>query len=191
MNALGYDIRLRRGHGGCWMATRLSFGGYRLPVDAVQSSRVISKRPVISSSISWKGWPQYEGSQLQRRSCRWPPRAPTKKTCPQRGRPLYGHQHPAGWCASLLQKRRFTPLSSPVDGVGRTAATTSPIGTRKEPRWHPAITGVDKEMARSRYWTEPPPSKGSSRISTCPPTSTFRCSAGRSIGSHPAVYFRP
>ena len=45
LNALGYDIRLRRGRsGGYWMATRpFELAELKLLVDAVQSSRVISK----------------------------------------------------------------------------------------------------------------------------------------------------
>ena len=45
LNALGYDIQLKRGrHGGYWMASRtFDLAELKLLVDAVQSSRVISK----------------------------------------------------------------------------------------------------------------------------------------------------
>ena len=69
LNALGYDIRLRRGRsGGYWMATRpFELAELKLLVDAVQSSRVISK--ASSDKLIHKLealCSDYEGSQLQR-----------------------------------------------------------------------------------------------------------------------------
>ena len=69
LNALGYDIRLRRGRsGGYWMATRpFELAELKLLVDAVQSSRVISKASSDKLIHKLEGLAsQYEGSQLQR-----------------------------------------------------------------------------------------------------------------------------
>ena len=66
---LGYDIRLRRGRsGGYWMATRpFELAELKLLVDAVQSSRVISKASSDKLIHKLEGLAsQYEGSQLQR-----------------------------------------------------------------------------------------------------------------------------
>lgn len=69
LNALGYDIRLRRGRsGGYWMATRpFELAELKLLVDAVQSSRVISKASSDKLIHKLEGLAsQYEGGQLQR-----------------------------------------------------------------------------------------------------------------------------
>lgn len=69
LNALGYDIRLRRGRsGGYWMATRpFELAELKLLVDAVQSSRVISKASSDRLIHKLEGLAsQYQGSQLQR-----------------------------------------------------------------------------------------------------------------------------
>ena len=69
LNALGYDIRLRQGRsGGYWMATRpFELAELKLLVDAVQSSRVISKASSDKLIHKLEGLAsQYEGSQLQR-----------------------------------------------------------------------------------------------------------------------------
>ena len=69
LNALGYDIQLKRGrHGGYWMASRtFDLAELKLLVDAVQSSKVISAR--TSKKIIRKLealCSEYEGTQLQR-----------------------------------------------------------------------------------------------------------------------------
>ena len=69
LNALGYDIQLKRGrHGGYWMASRtFDLAELKLLVDAVQSSRVISKASSDKLIHKLEGLAsQYEGSQLQR-----------------------------------------------------------------------------------------------------------------------------
>ena len=69
LNALGYDIRLRRGRsGGYWMATRpFELAELKLLVDAVQSSRVISKTSSDKLIHKLEGLAsRYQGTQLQR-----------------------------------------------------------------------------------------------------------------------------
>ena len=69
LNALGYDIQLKRGrHGGYWMASRtFDLAELKLLVDAVQSSRVISKSTSDKLIKKLEGLTShYEGSQLQR-----------------------------------------------------------------------------------------------------------------------------
>ena len=69
LNALGYDIRLRRGRsGGYWMATRpFELAELKLLVDAVQSSRVISKASSDKLIHKLEGLAsRYQGTQLQR-----------------------------------------------------------------------------------------------------------------------------
>ena len=69
LNALGYDIRLRRGRsGGYWMATRpFELAELKLLVDAVQSSRVISKNSSDKLIHKLEGLAsRYQGTQLQR-----------------------------------------------------------------------------------------------------------------------------
>ena len=69
LNALGYDIQLRRGrHGGYWMASRtFDLAELKLLVDAVQSSRVIAKTTSDRLIAKLEGLAsQYEASQLQR-----------------------------------------------------------------------------------------------------------------------------
>ena len=69
LNALGYDIQLRRGrHGGYWMASRtFDLAELKLLVDAVQSSRVIAKTTSDKLIAKLEGLTsQYEASQLQR-----------------------------------------------------------------------------------------------------------------------------
>ena len=118
LNALGYDIRLRRGRsGGYWMATRpFELAELKLLVDAVQSSRVISKTSSDKLIHKLEGLAsRYQGTQLQRQ--------------------VYVDGRP---------KRRDVPPPTPsVRGRwrGRTAATiSSPIRTRRS-RWASAITG--------------------------------------------------
>ena len=69
LNALGYDIRLRRGrNGGYWMASRtFELAELKLLVDAVQASRTISKTTSEKLIAKLEGLTsRYEGSQLQR-----------------------------------------------------------------------------------------------------------------------------
>lgn len=69
LNALGYDIQLKRGrHGGYWMASRtFDLAELKLLVDAVQSSRVIAKTTSDKLIAKLEGLTsQYEASQLQR-----------------------------------------------------------------------------------------------------------------------------
>ena len=69
LNALGYDIQLRRGrNGGYWMASRtFDLAELKLLVDAVQSSRTISKSTSDKLISKLEGLTsRYEGSQLQR-----------------------------------------------------------------------------------------------------------------------------
>lgn len=69
LNALGYDIQLRRGrNGGYWMASRtFDLAELKLLVDAVQSSRVISKTTSDRLISKLEGLTsRYEGGQLQR-----------------------------------------------------------------------------------------------------------------------------
>ncbi len=68
LNALGYDIRLRRGRsGGYWMATRPFELAELILVDAVQSSRVISKTSSDKLIHKLEGLAsRYQGTQLQR-----------------------------------------------------------------------------------------------------------------------------
>ena len=68
LNALGYEIWLRRGRGGYYMASRMfDLAELKLLVDAVQASRVVSSatsRRLIRKLE--KLCSNYEGSQLQR-----------------------------------------------------------------------------------------------------------------------------
>ncbi len=69
LNALGYDIQLRRGrNGGYWMASRtFDLAELKLLVDAVQSSRTISKATSDKLIAKLEGLTsRYEGGQLQR-----------------------------------------------------------------------------------------------------------------------------
>lgn len=69
LNDLGYDIQLRRGrNGGYWMASRtFDLAELKLLVDAVQSSRVISKTTSDRLISKLEGLTsRYEGGQLQR-----------------------------------------------------------------------------------------------------------------------------
>ncbi len=69
LNALGYDIQLRRGrNGGYWIASRtFDLAELKLLVDAVQSSRTISKSTSDKLISKLEGLTsRYEGSQLQR-----------------------------------------------------------------------------------------------------------------------------
>lgn len=69
LNALGYDIQLRRGrHGGYWLASRtFDLAELKLLVDAVQSSRVIAKTTSDKLIAKLEGLTScYEASQLQR-----------------------------------------------------------------------------------------------------------------------------
>lgn len=69
LNALGYDIQLRRGrHGGYWMASRtFDLAELKLLVDAVQSSRAIAKTTSDKLITKLEGLTsQYEAGQLQR-----------------------------------------------------------------------------------------------------------------------------
>ncbi len=69
LNNLGYDIQLRRGrNGGYWMASRtFDLAELKLLVDAVQSSRVISKSTSDKLISKLEGLTsRYEGGQLQR-----------------------------------------------------------------------------------------------------------------------------
>ena len=69
LNALGYDIQLKRGrHGGYWMASRtFDLAELKLLVDAVQSSRFIAKTTSNKLIHKLEGLTsQYEASQLQR-----------------------------------------------------------------------------------------------------------------------------
>ncbi len=69
LNDLGYDIQLRRGrNGGYWMASRtFDLAELKLLVDAVQSSRVISKATSDRLISKLEGLTsRYEGGQLQR-----------------------------------------------------------------------------------------------------------------------------
>ena len=85
LNALGYDIRLRRGRsGGYWMATRpFELAELKLLVDAVQSSRVISKASSDKLIHKLEGLPpsMRAVSSSVRSMSMAAPRAPTK-TCP-------------------------------------------------------------------------------------------------------------
>ena len=60
LNALGYDIQLKRGrHGGYWMASRtFDLAELKLLVDAVQSSRVISKGRMVQFRYKKVGRPE-------------------------------------------------------------------------------------------------------------------------------------
>ena len=69
LNALGYDIQLKRGrHGGYWMASRtFDLAELKLLVDAVQASRTISKATSDKLISKLEGLTsRYEGGQLQR-----------------------------------------------------------------------------------------------------------------------------
>ena len=69
LNALGYDIQLRRGrNGGYWMASRtFDLAELKLLVDAVQASRTISKATSDKLISKLEGLTsRYEGGQLQR-----------------------------------------------------------------------------------------------------------------------------
>ena len=96
LNALGYDIRLRRGRsGGYWMATRpFELAELKLLWTLSSPAGSSRKRPVISSFISWKGWPpsMRAVSSSVRSMSMAAPRAPTK-TCPTAWMPSLRHQH--------------------------------------------------------------------------------------------------
>ena len=69
LNALGYDIQLKRGrHGGYWMASRaFELSELKLLVDAVQASKVISARTSKKLIRKLEALcSEYEGTQLQR-----------------------------------------------------------------------------------------------------------------------------
>ena len=69
LNALGYDIQLKRGrHGGYWMASRtFDLAELKLLVDAVQASKVISARTSKKLIRKLEALcSEYEGTQLQR-----------------------------------------------------------------------------------------------------------------------------
>ena len=146
LNALGYDIRLRRGRsGGYWMATRpFELAELKLLVDAVQSSRVISKNSSDKLIHKLEGLAsRYQGTQLQRQVyVDGRPKA-TTRTCPTAWMPSSRPSTPENWCDSATKRRDVPPPTPSVRGRwrGRTAATiSSPIRTRRS-RWASAITG--------------------------------------------------
>ena len=107
LNALGYDIQLKRGrHGGYWMASRtFDLAELKLLVDAVQSSRVISK------STSDKLIKKLEGltsitraaSSSARSMSMAAPRAPTRN-CLTAWMPCSRPSTRAGWYSSATKK---------------------------------------------------------------------------------------
>ena len=174
LNALGYDIRLRRGRsGGYWMATRpFELAELKLLVDAVQSSRVISKASSDKLIHKLEGLAsQYEGSQLQRQVY-------------VDGRPKSANKDlPYSVDALFTAINTGRMVRFRYKKAGRPAPyTISPwqmawengcyyliaYQDEKEPGAS-AITGWIKWPA-SRCWTSPAAAKSSSRISTCPPT---------------------
>ena len=174
LNALGYDIRLRRGRsGGYWMATRpFELAELKLLVDAVQSSRVISKASSDKLIHKLEGLAsQYEGSQLQRQVYVDGRPKSANKDLPYSVDALFTAIN-TGRMVRFRYKKAGRPAPytiSPGRWRGRTAATTSsPIRMRRS-RWASAITGWINGRGHGA-WTSPPPAKSSSRISTCPPT---------------------
>ena len=145
LNALGYDIRLRRAaSGGYWMATRpFELAELKLLVDAVQSSRVISKTSSDKLIHKLEGLAsRYQHPAPASGLRRWPPQKRQQGPALQRGCPLRGHQHRKMVRFRYKKQDRPAPTSS-VRGRwrGRTAATiSSPIRTRRS-RWASAITG--------------------------------------------------
>ena len=114
LNALGYDIQLKRGrHGGYWMASRtFDLAELKLLVDAVQSSRVISKSTSDKLIKKLEGLTShYEGSQLQRQ----------QGAALQCGCPVLGHQQGPDGTVPLQKSRpprdaHHQPLA---DGLGK------------------------------------------------------------------------
>lgn len=174
LNALGYEIRLRRGRGGgYYMASRMfDLAELKLLVDAVQASRVVSSatsRRLIRKLE--KLCSNYEGSQLQRQVyVDGRPKTDSKSL-------LYSvdalHEAiNAGKMVEFHYKRWAAPKSGPSARGrwrGRTAATTSsPIRTKRS-RWASATTGWTRCPA-SGFWTNPAGARRSLRTSTCPPT---------------------
>lgn len=146
LNALGYDIRLRRGRsGGYWMATRpFELAELKLLVDAVQSSRVISKASSDKLIHKLEGLAsQYEAVSSSVRSMSMAaPRAPTK-TCPTAWTPSLRPSTPAGWCASATKRRdapRLTP-SALADGVGERLLLPHRLSGREGAGGHPPLPG--------------------------------------------------
>ena len=125
LNALGYDIQLKRGrHGGYWMASRtFDLAELKLLVDAVQSSRVISK------STSDKLIKKAGGPHLPLRGqpapapglCRWPPQERQQGAALQCGRPVLGHQQGPDGTVPLQKSRppRDAHHQSLADGLGK------------------------------------------------------------------------
>lgn len=183
LNALGYDIQLRRGRGGGYFLASRTFdlAELKLLVDAVQASRVVSSatsRRLIRKLE--KLCSNYEGSQLQRQVyVDGRPKTDSRSL-------LYNIDalHEAintGRMVEFHYKKWAGPKSgSSAHGRwrGRTAAiTSSPIRTKRS-RWASATTGWTGCPA-SGCWSCPAAAGSSLLISICPPTcaSTSACTA--------------
>ena len=146
LNVLGYDIRLRRGRsGGYWMATRpFELAELKLLVDAVQSSRVISKTSSDKLIHKLEGLAsRYQGTQLQRQVYVDGRPKSDNKDLPYSVDALFAAIN-TGKMVRFRYKKAGRPAPTPSARGrwrGRTAATiSSPIRTRRS-RWASAITG--------------------------------------------------
>ena len=186
LNALGYDIRLRRGRsGGYWMATRpFELAELKLLVDAVQSSRVISKTSSDKLIHKLEGLAsRYQGTQLQRQ--------------------VYVDGRPKSDSHTLLYS--IDALHSAINAGRMVRFRYKDGGTRTVSPWQLAWENGcyyliayqdEKEPAGIRNYRvdrmssvtvlgDAAGARPSSASSTCPPicASTSTCSAGRSTGS--------
>ena len=132
LNALGYDIQLRRGRGGGYFLASRTFdlAELKLLVDAVQASRVVSSatsRRLIRKME--KLCSNYEGSQLQRQVYVEGRPRPTARACCTASMPCTRPSTTVKWWSSSTEKptaaRKRKGPSARGSWPGRTGATTS------------------------------------------------------------------